>query len=77
MLSDLWPAGANALTQARSYVTEVVQGVNAKGDANVKLFEFQNQDQATSFGCKVHPSAQTQQQMSDALTAFLRAQLHW
>jgi hypothetical protein len=43
----------------------------------VKLFEFQNQDQAASFGCKVHPSAQTQQQMSDALTAFLRAQLHW
>ncbi len=77
MLSDLWPAGANALTQSRAYLTSVVSDANAAGDAQVKLLEFDNQDQAASFGCKFHPSAQTQQQMADKLSAFLRTQLHW
>lgn len=77
MLSDLWPAGANALTQSRAYLTAMVGDLNAAGDAQVKLLEFDNQDQAASFGCKFHPSAQTQQQMADRLSGFLRAQLRW
>lgn len=77
MLSDLWPAGAHALTQSRAYLTAMVGDLNAAGDAQVKLLEFDNQDQAASFGCKFHPSVQTQQQMADKLSAFLRTQLHW
>lgn len=77
MLSDLWPVGANALTQARSYVTQLVAGLNAAGDSNVKLIEFPNQDGAMSFGCKSHPSAVTQRAMADQLTAFLRQELRW
>ena len=77
MLSDLWPPGVNALTQARSYLQILVADLNAAGDARVKMLEFENQDNAASFGCKVHPSAATQQQMADRLTAFLRTQLGW
>jgi hypothetical protein len=55
----------------------MVSDLNANGDLLVKLLEFANQDQAAAFGCKFHPSVQTQQQMADRLVAFLRAQLQW
>ena len=74
MLSDLFPTGARALTQARAYVTGVV---NQMGDARVKLIEFPNQDDSKSFGCRFHPSASTQQQMAGQLTQYLRQQLSW
>jgi hypothetical protein len=77
MLSDLWPVGAKALTQARSYLTQLVAGLNAAGDPKVKLIEFPNQDDAPSFGCKSHPSAVTQRAMANQLTAFLRQELRW
>jgi lysophospholipase L1-like esterase len=77
MLSDLWPVGANALTHARAYVTQLVSELNAAGDANVKLVEFPDQDKAATFGCKAHPSAATQRAMADQLTAFLRQELRW
>jgi lysophospholipase L1-like esterase len=74
MLSDLFPTGVNALTQARAYVTSVVHDVN---DPKVKMIEFPNQDNATSFGCRYHPSAATQQQMAGQLTQYLQQQLGW
>jgi lysophospholipase L1-like esterase len=77
MLSDLWPAGARALTQGRSYVSDLVVAANQAGDANVKYIEFPNQDQSSSFGCKAHPSVATQKQVADQLTAFLRQQMGW
>jgi len=74
MLSDLWPQGAQALTRGRGYISEVV---GAASDARIKLIEFPNQDAASSFGCKTHPSAATQQQMAEQLTGFLRHELAW
>jgi lysophospholipase L1-like esterase len=74
MLSDLWPQGAQALTHGRVYVSDVVGAVS---DARVKLIEFPNQDAASSFGCKSHPSAATQRQMAEQLTGFLRRELGW
>jgi len=77
MLSDLWPAGAHALTQGRSYVSDLVAEANAAGDAKVKYVEFPNQDHSATFGCKSHPSAATQKQVADQLTAYLRQQMSW
>jgi lysophospholipase L1-like esterase len=77
MLSDLWPAGAKALTQGRSYLSDFVTQANRAGDARVKLLEFPNQDQSASFGCKSHPSQLTQQQMAVLLSAVLRQELSW
>ena len=74
MLSDLWPPGAQALTRARSYVSEAV---GAASDARMKLIEFPNQDDAGTYGCKSHPSPATHRRMADQLTAFLRQQLGW
>lgn len=72
MLSDLWPPGAQALTQARADLTELVASASAAGDTRVGLLEFANQDGAASFGCKHHPSAATHQAIAAALTDFLR-----
>lgn len=77
MLSNLFPKNVNALTQARAYLTAMVNDLNAAGDAKIKLLEFPNQDNAPAFGCKSHPSAATQQQMAVQLTAMLRQQLNW
>jgi hypothetical protein len=77
MLSDLWPAGARALTQGRSYVADLTAQLVQAGDTRIKLMEFPNQDHAATFGCKSHPSAATQRQMADQLIAFLRQQLGW
>src|SRR5437660_749797 len=77
MLSDLWPAGARALTQGRSYVADLTAQLVQAGDTRIKLIEFPNQDHAGTFGCKSHPSAATQRQMGEQLTAFLRQQLGW
>ncbi|MFN2547555.1 MAG: SGNH/GDSL hydrolase family protein [Myxococcales bacterium] len=74
MLSDLWPQGAQALSRARAYVSEVV---NATADPRVKLIEFDNQDEAGSYGCKSHPNAATHRRVADQLTAYLHAQLGW
>jgi hypothetical protein len=51
--------------------------VGAVSDARVKLIEFPNQDAASSFGCKSHPSLATQRQMAEQLTGFLRHELGW
>jgi lysophospholipase L1-like esterase len=77
MLSDLWPVGAQALTQARARLTALVAGFNAAGDPQVRLIEFPNQDGAPSFGCRNHPSAATHRQLADQLARFLRQQLGW
>jgi lysophospholipase L1-like esterase len=77
MLSDLWPVGAQALTQARARLTALVAGFNAAGDPQVRLIEFPNQDGAPSFGCRYHPSAATHRQLADQLARFLRQQLGW
>ncbi|GAC1610879.1 MAG: hypothetical protein NVS4B10_25910 [Myxococcales bacterium] len=77
MLSDLWPARAQALSRSREYLSGLVQELNASGDARVKLFELTNQDAATSFGCKSHPSATTHRLVAAQLTQFLQQQLGW
>jgi lysophospholipase L1-like esterase len=77
MLSDLWPAGAQALTRSRAYLSTLVSELNAAGDPRVKLLEVTNQDSATSFGCKSHPSATTHRLVAAQLTQFLRQQVGW
>jgi len=77
MLSNLWPVGANALTQARAYLTQVTAEANAAGDARVVMIEFPDQDGAQSFGCKAHPSSATQARVAAQLSDFLRRQLSW
>ena len=77
MLSDLWPAGARALTQGRAYLAEVFTGLKSAGDTRVTMIEFPNQDGASAYGCKHHPSAETQRRMAEQLTAHLREQMGW
>jgi lysophospholipase L1-like esterase len=77
MLSDSYPAGANALTKARTYIKGVVDDRTGKGDAHIRFIEFPTQDGANGLGCDYHPSAKTQALMAAQLTAAIQKELGW
>ncbi|MCL2778344.1 MAG: GDSL-type esterase/lipase family protein [Polyangiaceae bacterium] len=66
-----------ARTVLKNYLSDVIATRQAAGDANVSMFEFEEQTGDLGYGCSWHPSVAEQQAMSDKLVAALRAQLGW
>ncbi len=77
MLTNIYPEGRNALTQARKYMKVAVAKIRDAGDKNVDLLEFPEQNHANGLGCGFHPSLKTHQLMSEQLTAFLKERMGW
>jgi lysophospholipase L1-like esterase len=65
------------LTQARSYIGNVVKALNDAGDSKVKAFELTPQNSADGYGCDYHPSLATHQKAAMQVTAVLRSTLGW
>lgn len=70
MLTDAYPPGAQALTNAQADVKEVVQARHAAGDSRVYFFAFT--PQTSPFGEDWHPTVATHQRMAAELVPFLR-----
>lgn len=76
MLTNVYPEGRNALTQARKYM-KVAMTKLRETDTNVDFIEFPEQNHANGLGCGFHPSLKTHQLMADQLTAFLKERMGW
>jgi len=70
----LWGTG---LDLCRSYVKEVVNDYNKKGDSKVYFVEFPQQDGSTGYGEDWHPSLATHRLMADQLTKEIRSKVGW
>ncbi len=77
MLSNVYPEGRNALTQARKYMKAAVAKMKASGETNLEMLEFPEQNHADGLGCGFHPSLKTHRLMADRLAAFLKERLSW
>ncbi|MCL2725261.1 MAG: GDSL-type esterase/lipase family protein [Polyangiaceae bacterium] len=66
-----------ARTLLKNYLSDAVATRQAAGDANVSMFEFDEQTGALGYGCAYHPNVAEQQALSDKLAAALRTQLGW
>lgn len=70
----LWGTG---LDSCRSYVTEIVNDYNKKGDSKVYFVEFPQQNGSTGYGEDWHPSIATHELMADQLTEEIKSKLGW
>jgi lysophospholipase L1-like esterase len=77
MLSNVYPEGRNALTQARKYMKVAMQKMKDSGETNIEMLEFPEQNHADGLGCGFHPSLKTHRLMAERLTAFLKERLAW
>lgn len=75
MLSDAYPPGAQAWSNAQADVRAAVAARVAAGDQNVHVVFFA--PQSGPFGEDWHPSAATHAQMAEQLAATLRKVLGW
>lgn len=75
LLSDHYPPGAMAWTNARSDVTAAVTARRQAGDENVHLLFFE--PQSPPVGEDWHPTAATHEKMARILSAELRRILAW
>lgn len=69
MISNSWPPGYNALTSIYDDVTEAVTARQDAGDDGVYMINFPTH--GAPYGEDWHPTAETHQEMADALVAFL------
>ncbi|HET9953030.1 MAG TPA: GDSL-type esterase/lipase family protein [Polyangiaceae bacterium] len=67
----------DGLKNATSYITALVQDLNAQGDAKVKLLNFGQQDASKGTGCDWHPNVAEDQRMADMLKRELSSALGW
>jgi lysophospholipase L1-like esterase len=65
------------LSNARTYITDLVASVNASGDSKVKSLDFGQQNGLLGTGCDWHPNESEHQRMAELLEAVLRADLGW
>jgi lysophospholipase L1-like esterase len=65
------------LTIARGYLMNMVQALNAAGDAKIDFVELPQALPADGYGCGGHASKATHQRMGDTLAAELKAKLGW
>jgi lysophospholipase L1-like esterase len=65
------------LVGARTYVTGIVQALNAAGDPLVDFLELPQPLPSEGFGCGGHASKATHQRMGDTLAAELKTKLGW
>ncbi len=78
MMSDNFPAGAQALTKARAWISGLVTERNNQGDAKVSFLEFPNTDESVEgAGCGFHPNLFTHQKLGQQLEAFIRQRTGW
>ncbi len=77
MMSDAYPPNVKALSTLRGYLTRMVARLNAKGDANVRLIEFEGQKFEDGIGSDFHPNIVTHQKMAEVLVKALRRDLKW
>jgi hypothetical protein len=68
---------STGLANARSYINDMVAGLNATGDDKVKVLDFGQQNTSLGTGCDYHPNATENQRMADRLADELRADLGW
>jgi lysophospholipase L1-like esterase len=70
--------GGTSLTQARSYLDDVVKARKALGDARIQQLLVDPQDsQKNGIGCDYHPSVATHAIMGKALAASMKTALGW
>jgi len=77
VLSDTWPEGRKALTQARQAIKSAVDTLRQGGDAKVSFLEFPQQTEVNGYGCDWHPSLKTHEIMAGLLEKELRATMSW
>lgn len=78
MLSDSYPEGAMALTNARTYIRRVVDDRTAAGDTRMRFIEFTQHDKAKDgLGCDWHPSAKKNAEMAQQLAEAIRKETGW
>ena len=77
MMSDNYPEGQNALSNARSYLQAALAKRTQAGDPNVHFVEFPVQTEDNGYGCDYHPSKATHKLMADQLATTVRSTLHW
>lgn len=65
------------LETLRGYLTRMIAGINAAGDAKVHLIEFATQDAKNGFGADWHPSLKTHRIMAEKLISTLQTDLGW
>lgn len=70
----LWGSG---LDSCRSYVKEVINDFNSRGDSKVYFVEFPQQDPSNGYGEDWHPSLITHELMADQLTSEIKGKLGW
>lgn len=78
MLTDSYPAGAQAATKARQCIQRVVKESNDRGEAKVHFLEFATQNPfVDGVGADWHPNIGTHQKMADKFLAALKQDLGW
>jgi lysophospholipase L1-like esterase len=65
------------LSNARTYLTDLIASVNEGGDSKVKLLDLGQQNGLLGTGCDWHPNAAEHQRMATLLEAELRTDLGW
>lgn len=65
------------LTNARDFITTVVNQFQSAGDSKVHFIEFPMQDGTLGYGEDWHPSVATHAQMASQLVQKIKADLGW
>jgi lysophospholipase L1-like esterase len=77
MLSNDFPAGAQARTKAIGYIDAAINARVGAGDTKISHVAIDEQLASDGYGCDYHPNQTTQQKMSAKLVAHLEARLGW
>ncbi len=65
------------LSSVRTYIQNVVAGLNNAGDQRVSVFDIEPTDGSEGYGCDWHPSLTTHERMAAELTGALESTLGW
>lgn len=78
MLTNSYPAGAQAATKSRQYIQRVVKEENDRGDTKVHYLEFAMQNPfVDGVGADWHPNIKTHQAMANKFLEALKRDLGW
>lgn len=72
-LNDLWPAGLNRLSRARSYIKTTAN--NCSNQNRVGTFELTIQK--APYGEDWHPTIKTHSEMSNQIAIFIKTTMNW
>jgi lysophospholipase L1-like esterase len=77
MLTDALPTSPMERSKARGSLQSAVRARRADGDTRVSYLEFDEQTADDGYGCDVHPSLKTHQQMATKLVSAIRSLTGW